>query len=178
MNQILWTPTQSQVDASQMEAFRKQVNARFNLNLNDYHDLHQWSVSNITDFWKAIWGFMAIKFSSDYKQVVDDDTKMPGAKWFDGVTFNFAENLLRVRSDKPAIHFKGEGQPAHTLSYNELFHAVETLASALRKMGLKKGIAWRASCPICLRPLSLCWRLPPLVPFGLHHRLTLVLREF
>ncbi|MDP6339254.1 MAG: acetoacetate--CoA ligase [Candidatus Marinimicrobia bacterium] len=139
MNQILWTPTQSQVDASQMEAFRKQVNARFNLNLNDYHDLHQWSVSNITDFWKAIWGFMAIKFSSDYKQVVDDDTKMPGAKWFDGVTFNFAENLLRVRSDKPAIHFKGEGQPAHTLSYNELFHAVETLASALRKMGLKKG---------------------------------------
>ena len=62
MNQILWTPSQDQIGASQMDAFRKQVNARFNLNLNNYHDLHQWSVTHISDFWKAIWGYMAIEF--------------------------------------------------------------------------------------------------------------------
>ena len=116
MNQILWTPTQDQIEASQMDAFRKQINARYNLSLNDYHELHQWSVTHITDFWKAIWGFMSIEFSSDYTQVVDDETKMPGAKWFEGAQFNFAENLLRIRSDKPAIQFKGEGQPVRTLS--------------------------------------------------------------
>ncbi|MEO2160676.1 MAG: acetyl-coenzyme A synthetase N-terminal domain-containing protein, partial [bacterium] len=123
MNQILWTPTQDQIGTSQMDAFRKQVNAHFNLNLNNYHDLHQWSVTHISDFWKAIWGYMAIEFSSDYTQVVDDETKMPGAKWFEGARFNFAENLLRLRSDKPAIHFKGEAQPVRTLTYNELFAA-------------------------------------------------------
>ncbi|MDD9879760.1 MAG: acetoacetate--CoA ligase [Candidatus Marinimicrobia bacterium] len=139
MNQILWTPTQDQIEASQMDAFRKQINARYNLSLNDYHELHQWSVTHITDFWKAIWGFMSIEFSSDYTQVVDDETKMPGAKWFKGAQFNFAENLLRIRSDKPAIQFKGEGQPVRTLSYIELFSEVENLASALRKMGVQKG---------------------------------------
>ncbi len=139
MNQILWTPTQDQIEASQMDAFRKQVNARFNLSLNDYHELHQWSVTHVTDFWKAIWGFMSIEFSSDYTQVVDDETKMPGARWFEGAQFNFAENLLRIRSDKPAIQFKGEGQPVRTLSYIELFSEVENLASALRKMGVQKG---------------------------------------
>ena len=139
MNQILWIPTQDQIEASQMDAFRNQINARYNLSLNDYHELHQWSITHITDFWKAIWGFMSIEFSSDYTQVVDDETKMPGAKWFEGAQFNFAENLLRIRSDKPAIQFKGEGQPVRTLSYIELFSEVENLASALRKMGVQKG---------------------------------------
>jgi len=82
---------------------------------------------------------MAIEFSGDYTQVVDDDSKMPGAQWFNGVKMNFAENLLRIRSEKPAIHFKGEGQAVQTLSYNELFDEVEKLASALRKIGIQQG---------------------------------------
>ena len=139
MNPILWTPTQNQINASQMEAFRNQVNSRFNINLKNYFDLYEWSISNISDFWKAIWGFMAIEFSGDYTQVVDDDSKMPGAQWFNGVKMNFAENLLRIRSEKPAIHFKGEGQAVQTLSYNELFDEVEKLASALRKIGIQQG---------------------------------------
>ena len=122
-----------------MEAFRNQVNSRFNINLKNYFDLYEWSISNISDFWKAIWGFMAIEFSGDYTQVVDDDSKMPGAQWFNGVKMNFAENLLRIRSEKPAIHFKGEGQAVQTLSYNELFDEVEKLASALRKIGIQQG---------------------------------------
>ena len=139
MNPILWTPTQDQVNTSQMEAFRNQVNSRFNINLKDYFDLYEWSISNISDFWKAVWGFMALEFSDDYTQVVDDDSKMPGAQWFEGVKMNFAENLLRIRSEKPAIHFKGEGQAVRTLSYNELFDEVEKLASALRKIGIQQG---------------------------------------
>jgi acetoacetyl-CoA synthetase len=139
MNPILWKPTQDQVNTSQMEAFRNQVNSRFNINLKDYFDLYEWSISNISDFWKAVWGFMALEFSDDYTQVVDDDSKMPGAQWFEGVKMNFAENLLRIRSEKPAIHFKGEGQAVRTLSYNELFDEVEKLASALRKIGIQQG---------------------------------------
>ena len=108
MNTILWEPSKDQINSSQLEAFRLKVNNRFNLNIKNYSELHSWSISNISDFWKAIWGYMAIKFSSNYTQVVDDESKMPGAKWFEDARFNFAENLLRVRSDKPAIHFKGK----------------------------------------------------------------------
>ena len=139
MNSVLWKPTNNQIKSSQLEAFRFQVNSRFNLKIKNYSELHSWSISNISDFWKAIWGFMAIKYSSNYNQVIDDENKMPGAKWFDGLLFNFAENLLRIRSDKAAIIFQSENNDSKIISYNELYNEVEKLASSLRKMGIKNG---------------------------------------
>jgi len=82
---------------------------------------------------------MAIKCSSNYNQVVDDENKMPGAKWFDGLLFNFAENLLRIKSDKAAIIFQSENADSKIISYNELYDEVEKVASTLRKMGIKNG---------------------------------------
>ncbi len=139
MNTILWKPSKDQINSSQLEAFRLQVNSRFNLKIENYSELHSWSISNINDFWKAIWGFMAIKCSSNYNQVVDDENKMPGAKWFDGLLFNFAENLLRIKSDKAAIIFQSENADRKIISYNELYDEVEKVASTLRKMGIKNG---------------------------------------
>ena len=139
MNTILWKPSKDQINSSQLEAFRLQVNSRFNLIIENYSELHSWSISNINDFWKAIWGFMAIKCSSNYNQVVDDENKMPGAKWFDGLLFNFAENLLRIKSDKAAIIFQSENADSKIISYNELYDEVEKVASTLRKMGIKNG---------------------------------------
>ena len=139
MNTILWKPSKDQINSSQLEAFRLQVNSRFNLKIENYSELHSWSISNINDFWKAIWEFMAIKCSSNYNQVVDDENKMPGAKWFDGLLFNFAENLLRIKSDKAAIIFQSENADSKIISYNELYDEVEKVASTLRKMGIKNG---------------------------------------
>ncbi|MDC0865536.1 acetoacetate--CoA ligase [bacterium] len=139
MNTILWKPSKDQINSSQLEAFRLQVNSRFNLKIENYSELHSWSISYINDFWKAIWGFMAIKCSSNYNQVVDDENKMPGAKWFDGLLFNFAENLLRIKSDKAAIIFQSENADSKIISYNKLYSEVEKVASTLRKMGIKNG---------------------------------------
>ena len=139
MNTILWKPSKDQINSSQLEAFRLQVNSRFNLKIENYSELHSWSISNINDFWKAIWEFMAIKCSSNYNQVVDDENKMPGAKWFEGLLFNFAENLLRIKSDKAAIIFQSENADSKIISYNELYDEVEKVASTLRKMGIKNG---------------------------------------
>ena len=139
MNTILWKPSKDQINSSQLEAFRLQVNSRFNLKIENYSELHSWSISNINDFWKAIWEFMAIKCSSNYNQVVDDENKMPGAKWFDGLLFNFAENILRTKSDKAAIIFQSENADSKIISYNELYDEVEKVASTLRKMGIKNG---------------------------------------
>ena len=67
MNSILWKPSKDQIKNSQMEAFRLQVNSRFDIDLKDYTDLYDWSINNIADFWKAIWGFMSIEFSNNSK---------------------------------------------------------------------------------------------------------------
>ena len=139
MNRILWKPNKKQIENSQMEAFRLQVNSRFDINLANYNELYEWSINHISDFWKAIWGYMAIEHSNDYSKIVDDPNKMPGAKWFPGVQMNYAENLLRIRTEKPAIYFKNENNTTKVLSFKELFNSVEKLVSALKNIGIESG---------------------------------------
>ncbi len=80
-----------------------------------------------------------MKSSKGYEMVVDDVTKMPGAKWFTGARLNFAENLLRYRDEKTAFIFKGETQKSVRMSYAELYDSVARLAESLREMGIKPG---------------------------------------
>ena len=139
MAEILWTPGEDRITSSQMDAFRIFVNSGHNLQLADYHDLYEWSVNFIPEFWKAVWDFTDIIHSSPPKQIVDDIHKMPGANWFDGGRLNFAENLLRFRDDRTAICFKGEGLPIRKLSYADLYSEVAKLADAMKNAGIQKG---------------------------------------
>ena len=139
MSTVLWKPSPDDLINSQMSIFKDRVNFAFGLELASYPELYEWSVKNIPEFWAQVWQFTDIIHSSSFDSVVDDSTRMPGAKWFTGARLNFAENLLRFRDDRPAIHFQGEGQPLRTLTYKELFHEVEKLAHALRTFGIREG---------------------------------------
>jgi acetoacetyl-CoA synthetase len=86
-----------------------------------------------------MWGYGDIIYSEHYKEVVDDLTKMPGAKWFSGARLNYAENLLRFRDNKIALVFQGEDQHVRSLTYAELYDAVARLAHALREAGVVPG---------------------------------------
>ena len=122
-----------------MFEFKEYINGRHGINLENYQDLHGWSVNQIPDFWEAVWSYFDIIHSESYTQIVDDVSKMPGAKWFNGARLNFAENLLRHRDDKIALIFKGEGQPTRKLTYCELYLAVAKTAQALKNVGVQKG---------------------------------------
>ena len=137
MENILWIPAHP--EKTQMARFLNRVNEIVNLEMKSYDELFNWSVKHSPDFWAQIWDFCEIKHSIPYTEVVDDVKKMPGAKWFSGAKLNYAENLLRYRDDHPAIHFKGEGQPVRSLTYQELFVEVEKLAHSLREFGVRKG---------------------------------------
>ncbi|RPJ13232.1 MAG: acetoacetate--CoA ligase, partial [Desulfobacteraceae bacterium] len=77
--------------------------------------------------------------SKPYDRVIDDITKMPGAKWFEGSRLNFAENLLRYRDGQTALIFKGEDQDAIRMTYAELYDEVARLSASLKKAGVVKG---------------------------------------
>ena len=137
MKDILWTPKSP--EKTQISRLNQIINESYNEHINSYDQLHQWSIDHIPEFWEEIWHYSKIIHSRSYNKVVDDLSKMPGAKWFPGAKFNFAENLLRFTDNKPAIHFKGEGRPVITLSYQEVYIEVEKLSHALRSLGVKKG---------------------------------------
>ena len=139
MNKILWTPGEQQVEQAQMTRFRHAVNDRYDLTLANYDELYQWSIDRADHFWSEMWRFGRIISHSSYTQVVDDLQKMPGARWFQGATLNYAENLLRYRDDRPAIHFRGEDRVQCSLSYAELYALVARTAEAMKSHGLKRG---------------------------------------
>ena len=139
MNNPVWTPSQKQIDRSQMTKFIKYVNLSHHLSLKNYDDLYSWSIQDIPSFWESVWNFCEVKYSTPYSEIVDDTSKMPGAKWFTGSQLNYAENLLRFKDSKPAIIFKGENQNPSILTYHDLNEEVKKVAYALRNMGIVKG---------------------------------------
>jgi acetoacetyl-CoA synthetase len=139
MGKLLWQPTEEQVKRSNMYRYMQFVNERFDKAFQTYDELYQWSVTAIPDFWDSIWAFMDVQASQDWDRVVDDVTKMPGARWFEGARLNFAENLLRYRDERTALVFKGEGRPVERITYAGLYMAVSRVAAALRASGVTVG---------------------------------------
>lgn len=136
---MLWKPSASYARNSRMQHFINHVAVKYDLPGNDYNAVHNWSVNNTSEFWAEIWDFCNITYSKKYEQVVDDPTKMPGAKWFDGARLNFAENLLKRKDNHKAIIFRGEDSVKKTLTYNELYEEVRRVAAGLKKLGIVKG---------------------------------------
>ena len=139
MSKLLWEPEEERIKKSNMSQFMGFVNEKFNQDFSEYEALYQWSVEKIPDFWAAMWEFAGIKASRTYDQVIEDETKMPGARWFPGARLNFAENLLRYRDDQVALIFKGEDHDPIKMTYSRLYDEVARLARSLKELGIEPG---------------------------------------
>ncbi len=139
MKQPLWIPSQEKIEQANMTRFMAFVNKQYNKNFTSYFELYDWSITQIPDFWAAVWDFVGIKASKSYEKVVEDLSVFPGTKWFPGAALNFAENLLRYRDKKVAFIFKCETRQTVYITYEELYRTVARLADALRKAGVTKG---------------------------------------
>jgi len=139
MKQPLWKPSKQTIERANITRFINSVNAQHNLGIKNYDELYRWSTDNIEDFWAAMWTFGDIQASRPYTTVVDDLTKLPGAKWFPGAMLNFAENLLKYRDDSQAFVFKGETRPVTRTTYSELYNSVLMLSKSLRDFGIQPG---------------------------------------
>src|SRR5512136_1302856 len=139
MGKLLWEPTEERKKNANITSFIEFVNKRHKQHFRSYKELYDWSVDKIPDFWASVWDFVGVKASRRYATVVDDVTRMPGAKWFAGARLNFAENLLRHRDKHTAFIFRGETQKSARMSYAELYNTVGRLAESLRRIGVKPG---------------------------------------
>ncbi len=139
MSKLLWQPSEAHIQASNMYRFMTGINQRYGTSFDSYDGLYQWSIDHIPEFWEEMWSFADIRASAPFTQVVDDATKMPGARWFEGARLNFAENLLRYRDDRPALVFRGEDTVRRTLTYAQLYEEVARVAKALEDAGVQPG---------------------------------------
>jgi acetoacetyl-CoA synthetase len=165
---LWWEPSKEQVEGSNINKFRKIVNAKYKLNLETYEDLHKFSVDRLTDFWETFWDYAGIRHSRKYDQILTDPNAKPGdlPKFFEGAKLNLAENVLfplhpksstacmpGAPKDWPpsksvAIYEYAEGSAskqdeapplAMEVTWGELRKRVAALSTAFRRKGLKAG---------------------------------------
>lgn len=140
MSKLLWTPSKDIVKEANITKFIQFVNTRYSLKLQDYNELYQWSVDEISDFWESIWEFTGIISSRKATSIVENLERFPPhTKWFSDAKLNFAENLLRYDDDKIAIISKRETGKPLRITYKELRSKVAQLSTALREMGVVSG---------------------------------------
>ena len=114
------------------------VNREHGVEIGDYASLYRWSITSPSAFWSSLWDYAEL-IGCKGQQVLADGEKFPGARWFPQASLNFAENLLRNRSDDPAIIFQGEDRVRQRLSYAQLYRQVSVLVQAMRVAGVVKG---------------------------------------
>ena len=140
--ELLWTPKQAFVERCNLHAYMQWLKTERGLDFTEYEPLRQWSVTEIEAFWASIWDYFDVQSGTPYAQVLDS-RRMPGAKWFEGSTVNYAEHLLRyetkARPGDVAFHHLSETRPLGQMGWAELGNDVRKLATQLRKLGVKPG---------------------------------------
>jgi acetoacetyl-CoA synthetase len=136
---ILWSPSPERVASSNITRFIRCVNARRSLSLASYDDLYAWSVEKPADFWAELAHFADVRADWGTGPVIENEERMPGARFFPAARLNFAENLLRFRDERPALVFRNERGTRRALSYAQLHDEVARIAAGLKAAGVRSG---------------------------------------
>lgn len=135
----LWSPTDAFKNNSNIQKFMDWLQVQKGLQFDGYHSLWEWSVEELEDFWEAIWEYFEVIAYTPY-QVILNQHNMPGAKWFEGSSLNYAEHIFRQSSpDRPALMFQSEHIPLTEISWKELEQKVAAMRFWLQEHGIGKG---------------------------------------
>ncbi len=138
-DRMLWQPSADLLANSQMTQFTEMINRQEDLNINNYDQLHDFSIKNRALFWRAVLDFCGVIYHQEAESDLQDHGHMIEAQWFDGMTLNFAENLLKHQGDDKALVFESESQKISSLSYNDLIKQVSQVQQQLRSCGVGMG---------------------------------------
>ncbi len=142
-NPIVWQPDSARATRTAMHDFMRQAG------FSDYDDLHDWSVSNLPDFWEHLVRYCDVRFDRPAEDIVADPGNIMSAGWFRGAQLNYAAHLLRHDGDQAALVFVGENGARRELSRDALRREVAAVAAGLRAAGVERGDRVGGYLPNC-----------------------------
>jgi len=139
-----WQPPDSRIENSQLTKFRLFINQRHGLQLADYFQLYDWSITEIENFWDAVWDFCEVVAGIKGDTVLSLDQGVPGrmegARFFPQAKLNFAKNLLcKGDAHNEALVFIREDGKSQRITYAQLRQQVAALSGFLKQSGVVKG---------------------------------------
>ncbi|GFY50156.1 acetoacetyl-CoA synthetase [Trichonephila inaurata madagascariensis] len=106
--QVMRAPKEE--DGMVIKKFKKIIEEKYEVKLDDYWAFHDWSVNNLCEYWKEMWDFQGIVSSKRFDKVVD-----------------------------LALVVTGEDRETETVTYKQMYEEAKLYAAAFRKFGVKKG---------------------------------------
>jgi acetoacetyl-CoA synthetase len=139
--QPLWKPGRNLLEQSNLKKFMDWLFVKKGLYFRSYHDLWDWSVTDLEDFWESLWHYFNIKSHDLYLEVLQKpQSGMIGTKWFTRSKLNYAEHIFRNKTkDRPALVFQSEQSGLTEISWDTLEAEVAAVAAWLKQRGVKPG---------------------------------------
>jgi hypothetical protein len=139
----LWRPSAERIEHAHLTHYMRWLRAEHGLDFPDYESLWQWSVTEIEAFWASIWTYGGLRAITPYRTVLAE-RRMPGARWFEGATLNYADQMLWHAgkpgwADRPAIIFRSERTARREISWGQLAAQAGALAATLARLGVQQG---------------------------------------
>ena len=150
--QRLWQPDKALRATCQLQAFINTINHRHDLAINNYDQLHRWSLQHTETFWRELWHWADIRGQLGEQGLFEGENPCQ-ARWFNDSHLNFAENLLCPAQlkdkDQLAIIARSESSTSTatsanndndiTLSYRQLYQQVSQLMQCLQAHAITEG---------------------------------------
>ncbi|MDN2666798.1 acetoacetate--CoA ligase [Vibrio sp. 14N.309.X.WAT.E.F5] len=157
-NKPIWQPSDQRIAHANVTQFIDSLDQQGVLGqeLQNYADLHQWSVEHPESFWQNVWQFSGMVGSQE------DDIKIQGesrwqqpksnrdAVWFPNAQVNYAENLLHSAKTLPnelAIWFENERGEHQSYTWKTLCEEVSSVQQWLIDSGVQQGDVIAAYTP-------------------------------
>jgi acetoacetyl-CoA synthetase len=135
----VWSPSPADVEDSNLTAYTEWLRQKRGLEVDGYEKLWSWSTERPDDFWTSLIEYFGV-ITEGEAEAVTDGAPMPGTRWFEGLSLNYAEHVFRDRDPGAvAIVATSEGGPAREITWAELESSVSAAAEGLRALGVSEG---------------------------------------
>ncbi|TKF97715.1 acetoacetate--CoA ligase [Vibrio lentus] len=157
-NKPIWQPSDQRIAHANVTRFIDSLDQQAILDreLQNYTELHQWSVEHPESFWQNVWQFcgMVGLQGGDTKTQGESRWQQPksnrDAVWFPNAQVNYAENLLHSAKTLPnelAIWFENERGEQQSYTWQTLCEEVSSVQQWLVDSGVKQGDVVAAYTP-------------------------------
>ncbi|KAH8908320.1 acetoacetate-CoA ligase [Coniochaeta sp. PMI_546] len=134
-------------ESTPMHQFLQSLNRKHSLSLRTFQDLHDYSLAHRSRFWADVFHAADFIYSGTVARVVDESLPISAVpRWFEGVSLNFAENLLYSndasvkRDGDVAVTEVREGASAtRHVTWGELRRRAGRLAAGMKARGVTRG---------------------------------------
>ncbi|GGN14476.1 acetoacetyl-CoA synthetase [Dyadobacter beijingensis] len=139
--QPLWKPGRTLLEQSNLKKYMDWLFVKKGLYFRSYHDLWEWSVTDLEDFWESLWNYFNIKSHDLYLEVLQRPISgLIGTRWFTRSKLNYAEHIFRNKTkDRPALVFQSERSEMTEISWETLELQVAAVSTWLKQRGVKPG---------------------------------------